>query len=327
MNKLLRLLGKRHQPDTEALSALIDGRLDAARAATVEEHTTSCAACSTALGEMRQAQAALRAMPVVDVPRSFRLRPADVVGLSPAHAPASASRMLRWSPAAAAAAITIFAVVLGADLATRDGSSRLATLESQQRTGTIMDESATFAEDAAKDSAPAPAIPPDTCGSTGAIQPPDTGTSVAAAGPSDASTQAPLAAAPTPDATQAPTDATVPADAADGSEAASSPSEGGAPETDAGLPATTGPDRDQYAPEPDVQLPPGTPVAGDDAAGSGAQPSLTPVRELTALASDDDQDGEGNRMAFRIVEIAAALVAVVSGGTFVTWRLRRRENP
>lgn len=323
MNKLLRLLGKRHQPDTEALSALIDGRLDAARAATVEEHTTSCAACSTALGEMRQAQAALRAMPVVDVPRSFRLRPADVVGLSPAHAPASASRMLRWSPAAAAAAITIFAVVLGADLATRDGSSRLATLESQQRTGTIMDESATFAEDAAKDSAPAPAMPPDTGGSSGAIQPPDTGTSIAAAGPSDASTQAPLAAAPTPAATQAPgeSEAMVPA-TTDGSEAS-------APETGAGSAAPTGPapDGDQYLPAPDVQLPPGTPVAGDDAAGSGAQPSLTPVRELTALASDDDQDGEGNRMAFRIVEIAAAVVAIVSGGTFVTWRLRRRENP
>ncbi len=344
MIKLLRLPGKRHQPDIEALSAHLDGRLDAARDVALSSHVASCEACRTVLDEMRRTQAVLRRMPMAEAPRSFRLRPSDVAADVPTGSRAPTSPVLRWSPALAGVAFAVFAVVLGADLATRGGGGgSLASRESDQRTGTILDD-ATFSQESAKDGG---AGVPGPEGPAGGIQPPDTGTSIAAAAPFDASTQAPLAAAPTPDVTQTPPEAVIPADTA------AEPPGPGEDEADATAPeaateaAPTGPppDGDEELPPPDAPLPAddgltddgrttdgsadATPLAGDAAVrpdGPAPAPSA-PTGEVTALSSDNEGGDDGNRTAFLIVEIAAAIAAVVSGGTFVAWRSRRREEP
>ena len=59
MNRLLAIFTGKHQPDRGALSAYLDGQLAPERAAALEAHAASCAACSEMLEGMR----GVRSMP------------------------------------------------------------------------------------------------------------------------------------------------------------------------------------------------------------------------------------------------------------------------
>lgn len=151
MNKLLRL-GRAHAPDVVALSARLDGALDARVAARLEEHLASCHACRAALAALRSTREALRALPELDAPRSFRLRAADVQRASVAPA-RPATPMLRWAPAFAAAAAAVFVIALAADLRSDGAGLRTASAPSAARQATQA-ESADSAGFAAGKSAP-----------------------------------------------------------------------------------------------------------------------------------------------------------------------------
>lgn len=119
MNEVLALLLRRHRPDNESLSALLDGRLEGAAIERTQAHLSSCEACRARLDGLRQTRDALHALPAAEAPRSFRLRAADVQAPAPARRTPAAVRAM---PVLAAAAALVFAVVLEADLA-RGGSS------------------------------------------------------------------------------------------------------------------------------------------------------------------------------------------------------------
>ncbi len=177
MKKLLALFPRTHQPDAELLSALLDGRLDAAPRAAAETHVAACRACTARLGELRQIRSMLAAMPHAEAPRSFRLRQADVEA---APAPARRSPALRAMPALGGLAMVAFVVVLGADLATRpsnNGDSSQTAFGVERQSGNMFDESVVA-------NAPAASAP----GPSGGI----------------AADEAPAAEAFTPDAPEAP---------------------------------------------------------------------------------------------------------------------------
>jgi len=58
---------------TEQLSALLDKQLSAQEQVIVDAHLQTCQQCRLALAELRQTVALLRALPQVEVPRSFTL--------------------------------------------------------------------------------------------------------------------------------------------------------------------------------------------------------------------------------------------------------------
>jgi Putative zinc-finger len=88
----------------ETLSALVDNQLgpDAAQSARV--HLAACSECQQRLDELRSVVALLRALPVVEPPRDFRLGPRLVV------APPNVVRLRRWYTAARASAASLAAV-------------------------------------------------------------------------------------------------------------------------------------------------------------------------------------------------------------------------
>jgi anti-sigma factor RsiW len=130
VKNLFVFLRRSHKPDAEALSALADGELDAARARALEAHLAACEACTARLEELKRVQSMLAAMPQADAPRSFRLRRADVE--APARpAPVFMPGLLRALPAASGVAALAFVLVLATDFSTRDGGGgRTASLQS-----------------------------------------------------------------------------------------------------------------------------------------------------------------------------------------------------
>ncbi len=124
MNKLLRALRRRHEPDAAALSARLDGELDAAAVSALDGHVASCAACQALLAELRSTREVLRAMPAVVEVRSFRVRAADVERVS--RVVTQTPRALLLVPALGALAAIVLVVAGGIDLSgnvSRDSSS------------------------------------------------------------------------------------------------------------------------------------------------------------------------------------------------------------
>jgi anti-sigma factor RsiW len=97
----------RHPGD--ALSALVDGELDAPGAADVRAHVADCAACAAELAQIRGARLALRRLPAVEPPPGFleSFRPgSNVVPLR------SRRRRVVGANVAAAAAAAVAAIAL-----------------------------------------------------------------------------------------------------------------------------------------------------------------------------------------------------------------------
>ncbi len=128
VNKLLRFL-RGHEPDVNALSAHLDGHLDATAAARLDEHVASCDACRGVRDGLRATRDALRAMPEAAPTRSFRLRAADVERR--AERTVLAAGVARWAPGAIATALVTIAIV-GAYATLRDerGTSSMVQLAS-----------------------------------------------------------------------------------------------------------------------------------------------------------------------------------------------------
>lgn len=156
----------KHQPDRDALSAYLDGELAASRTSELETHVASCAACAEALEGMREVRSMLRAMPEAEAPRSFRLRQADIA--APRRGiPAPPTPLMRAMPLLSAAAVIVFAVTVGFDLAGNGsrGDSESSALLNNFSDGTIASQYAPdereLAEPGAADAATTPSQPDD----------------------------------------------------------------------------------------------------------------------------------------------------------------------
>ena len=117
MKKLLAFRTRKH--DSEALSALVDGRLSATAATTLEAHLAICAACRTELAGLRSVRAALQAMPQAAPRRSFRLRVADIEGARPRPI----GPFARALPLASAAAFASFVALAGIAVLANNGAA------------------------------------------------------------------------------------------------------------------------------------------------------------------------------------------------------------
>ena len=113
MSNPLAFLRRGHRPDAEELSAYLDGRLDASASERARLHIGACPVCAQRVEELGRVRSSLTAMPEVTLPRSFRLRQADVEGRVPAAG--GVSPWLKAMPALSAAALVLFAVVVLAD--------------------------------------------------------------------------------------------------------------------------------------------------------------------------------------------------------------------
>lgn len=92
------------------LSAWIDGELPAPRAADVAAHVAACAVCRARVDELHRADAALRAIPLREMPSDALAEVLRRAAGESDRAPAPRARLLRWvaAPAAAAAGIAIY---------------------------------------------------------------------------------------------------------------------------------------------------------------------------------------------------------------------------
>jgi anti-sigma factor RsiW len=257
----LDLLRRQHKPDPRALSAYADGSASPAERAAFEAHVAGCAGCSARLAELQFVRASLASLPDAAAPRSFRLRESDVA--KPAHTAPMAGWM-RAMPALSAAAVVVFAIVLGTDLATRtsDGDAR----------GSGLAMSATRNE-SADGAAPDNQFDDSSGRAAGETQ--------------SGSPAVPGALAATP--------------AAEGAE--------NAPAADAATQGDAAPGEDTAASREQI-----------------AEQTRTAEREkLEAASQRASSDDDGNQAAFRVVEIAAAAVAVAAGVAAIgIWR-RKRE--
>lgn len=106
--------GRRHETD-ETLSAYLDGALaDQRELARVRAHLAGCAECRRSLSELRALTALLRAQPLPEPPRSFRLTPEQVRRPAP-----PVPWPIRWQPALrrlTALAAVLLVVVVTSDL-------------------------------------------------------------------------------------------------------------------------------------------------------------------------------------------------------------------
>jgi hypothetical protein len=109
---MLNRFKSEHQQVKEMLSAYLDGELSPKEQARVEKHLAQCADCAQNLHTLRQTVALLRGLPLVAVPRSFAIRPAEVAR-RPSVVPAR--RTYAYLRAATVLATVLLAVVLAGD--------------------------------------------------------------------------------------------------------------------------------------------------------------------------------------------------------------------
>ncbi|GEM_PF-3791579 len=104
-----------HQQAREAFSEYLDGRLAAGMAVWLEAHLRQCPPCEDEFASMRASVQLVRMMPQAPAPRSFLLRPDQVVQQVRMMPPF----WISWLPAvrvAAAATAALFLVVVSVDL-------------------------------------------------------------------------------------------------------------------------------------------------------------------------------------------------------------------
>lgn len=159
MLRLLRGRGDEHAWVRENISAYHDRALSAGEASRIELHLAACSAgCVAELETLRQAAAAVRALPELRAPRSFALTPNDVRRARPVPVPPVRSqpsgfwgkqRALEFG--AMAAAVLFVAVVVG-DAVTRPTAEpeaapvAMAAADSGTRNSTDLNPEATGGE-------------------------------------------------------------------------------------------------------------------------------------------------------------------------------------
>lgn len=119
----------RHRRFLDRLSAYIDGRLSPGQSEALEAHLAACPPCRRHLEELQATVLALRDLPQEEVPRSFALRPGQVVQPSlPSPAP-RAPTIAVGMPLAGAALAFALAVLLVVDLGDLGGGGAQESLQ------------------------------------------------------------------------------------------------------------------------------------------------------------------------------------------------------
>jgi hypothetical protein len=288
VKNLLGLLRGGHRPDTDALSALADGRLSADESARLEAHLAGCDACTRQLDELQRVRAMLSSLGQAPVPRSFRLHPSDVTTPAPATAEGFATRARTYAPQLAMAAVLLLGAVIAFDVGTR-GSGESGSFTTAERNAT---ESLAMGDEAAQpaaDSANGAAESADGDDAAGGTDP---------ASPAAAMTQSEDAPQPPADAATAAT-----AEAARRAESSTgSPiSEGDNFEADSSSPQAS-------APEP---ITPGWAAYDEE--------------DAQALNVADDSD-DGVRTGYLVAEVALAALAAGAVGWLIYTRFVKKEE-
>lgn len=122
----------KHLPDLAALSAYLDGELDAIETRTVAGHLAACAACSARLAELRSMSAGFRALPEESL--GFDLGGVIEGRLADARRPAAKPRRSGWMgwPLAFGAAASLAAGVFMGSMLVAGGAAtapRMAVLQ------------------------------------------------------------------------------------------------------------------------------------------------------------------------------------------------------
>jgi len=169
--KLLAFFRRDAHADIDTLSAAADGSLESGRALALEAHLASCEACAVRLAELRAVRSALAAMPAAEAPRSFRLRQSDVEVAATRKADRGAGQVLRLMPVMSAAAVVLFAVLVGVDMQSgssgRSAASRAVTGAPAAERAKDTLANAPVPQTAAADRAPAAPAPAPSGGAPG----------------------------------------------------------------------------------------------------------------------------------------------------------------
>lgn len=174
------MLFDKHRRFRNRLSAYIDGELSDDEVRTLDGHLESCDSCRLELDQMRATVNAMRSLPEVETPRSFRLTPAMVAERRPVDAWSPAPPLMNGMRMAAAGLTVALAVVFVVDLggssrsADDAGTTAFSPLEIQMDTdsgnrSTALDD----ADGPAKDVTDGVAAGGESEGFDGGAQPPD----------------------------------------------------------------------------------------------------------------------------------------------------------
>ena len=116
----------RHRRFRSKLSAYIDGELSSDEVRSLDTHLKSCDSCRLDLDEMRAAVDALKGIPEVDAPRSFRLTPEMVAERRPAASWSPSPGLMNGMRMATAGLTVALALVFVVDLGGSGEDSRTA---------------------------------------------------------------------------------------------------------------------------------------------------------------------------------------------------------